>query len=68
MEIQCHGNALLIFYHFITIHYSKNFAYVLYPEPGKYKYQYQCQYHSLSERDIFQALCFYSFVYLHKLI
>ena len=26
MEIQCHGNTLLIFYHFITMHFSKNFA------------------------------------------
>ena len=26
MEIQCHGNTLLIFHHFITMSFSKNFA------------------------------------------
>ena len=24
--MQCHGNTLLIFYHFITMHFSQNFA------------------------------------------
>ena len=66
MEIQSHGNTLLIFYHFITIHFSKNFAHPLHPEPSKYQYQYQCQSHSLSGRELFQPICFYSFVYLHE--
>ena len=26
MEIKCHGNALLNFYHFITMPFSKDFA------------------------------------------
>ena len=26
METQCHGNTLLIFHHFITMSFSKNFA------------------------------------------
>ena len=50
MEIQCHGDTPLIFYHFITMHFSKNFAHPLHSESGKYQCQYQCQYLSLSER------------------
>ena len=58
MEIQYHGDTLLIFFHFITMHFPKNFAHPLHSESGKYQYQHQCQYLSLSEREIFQPLCF----------